>query len=45
MIVSDFEEDLPDDEPETKSDAVGLPLPQAQIASEMSKSRGENNEI
>jgi len=45
MIVSDFEEDLLEDEPETKSGAVGLPLPQAQIASEMSKSRGENNEI
>jgi ATP-dependent Clp protease ATP-binding subunit ClpB len=45
MIVNEFDEDLLEDEPETKSDAVGLPLPQAQTASEMRKSKGENNEV
>lgn len=44
MIVSDVEDKDIDDTPMTKSDAVGLPLPQAQAAGEMSKSKGENNE-
>ena len=29
----------------TKSDAVGAPLPQAQAGTEMSKSKGENNDV
>jgi ATP-dependent Clp protease ATP-binding subunit ClpA len=44
MIVSEFEEDSIIDEPETKSDAVGLPLPQAEIATGKGKGSGENNE-
>lgn len=47
MIVSETEEDLLDDTPETKFDAVGIPLPQAQAAAsgKGSKSNGENSEI
>ena len=46
MIINDYEEDLHDDEPEVKSDAVGMPLPQAQAAAsgKGSKSNGENQE-
>ncbi len=45
MIVNEYEEDTLDDEPETKSDAVGLQLPQAQAAaSGKGKSNGENQE-
>ena len=46
MIVSETEEDFLDDTPETKSDAVGIPLPQAQAAAsgKGSKSNGENSE-
>lgn len=46
MIVNEYEEDLLDDEPETKSDAVGMPLPQAQAAAsgKGSKSNGDNQE-
>jgi ATP-dependent Clp protease ATP-binding subunit ClpA len=42
MILSDFEEPEIDDEPLTKSDAAGVPLPET--ANAMSKSKGENNE-
>jgi ATP-dependent Clp protease ATP-binding subunit ClpB len=45
MIVSEFDDDLLEGEPETKSDAVGLPLPQTQISPEMSRSKSENNEV
>ena len=45
MIVSDSAGDDPDEEPLTKSDAVGIPLPQTQAASGMSKSKGENNDV
>lgn len=45
MIVSDSADESPDEEPLTKSDAVGIPLPQAQAASGMSKSKGENNDV
>ena len=45
MIINDGDDDLFDIEPEVKSDAVGLPLPQSQIAAGMSKSKGERNEI
>lgn len=44
MIVSDSapeEDDLPILE---KSDAAGMPLPEAAVATQMSKSKGENNE-
>ena len=41
MIVNDSETDFFDREPEVKSDAVGLPLPQAMTAS---KSTGENHD-
>jgi len=34
MIINDSEENLLEDEPETKSDAVGLPLPQVQAFTE-----------
>ncbi|HXH68766.1 MAG TPA: hypothetical protein VNI60_00320, partial [Pyrinomonadaceae bacterium] len=45
MIINDGDDDLFDIEPEVKSDAVGLPLPQAQIAAAMSKSKGERNDV
>ena len=45
MIVSDSTGDDQDERPLTKSDAVGAPLPQAQAASGMSKSKGENNDV
>lgn len=44
MILSDFDQPEIDDEPETKSGAAGVPLPEVRAASEMSKSKGENNE-
>jgi ATP-dependent Clp protease ATP-binding subunit ClpA len=45
MIVNDSDNYQPEEELDSKSDAVGLPLPQAQIAAGMSKSKGENNEV
>lgn len=47
MIISETDELVLDDEPETKSDAVGLPLPHAQAAAsgKGSKSNGENGEM
>lgn len=36
MIVSEYDEKLLEDEPETKSDAVGMPLPQAMVGTETS---------
>lgn len=45
MIVSDYEEKMNTNEYLTKSDAVGLPLPQAKAASERSKTTSENTEI
>jgi ATP-dependent Clp protease ATP-binding subunit ClpA len=45
MIINDGDDDLFDIEPEVKTDAVGLPLPQAQIAAGMSKSKGERSEV
>ena len=46
MIVSDAEENLFDTEPESKSDAIGMPLPQAQAAAtgKGSKSNGDNQD-
>jgi ATP-dependent Clp protease ATP-binding subunit ClpA len=43
MIVNDSEENLFDNEPEVKTDAVGLPLPQAQ-AFTVSRSSSDNHE-
>ena len=45
MIISDASPESDDESPLTKSDAVGAPLPQASAAPQMSKSKGENNEI
>ena len=42
MIVSDFVDDRTDEEPMAKSDAVGIPMPQASAAPQMSKSKGED---
>lgn len=44
MIVSDGHDDTKDEAPRAKSDAVGLPMPQASAAPTMSKSKGENND-
>jgi ATP-dependent Clp protease ATP-binding subunit ClpA len=44
MIVSDSQDDRSDDEPLEKSDAVGAPLPHAEAASALSKSKGERND-
>lgn len=46
MIISETDDFIPDDEPEIKSDAVGLPMPQAQAAAsgKGNKSNGENGE-
>ena len=45
MIVSDSADDGLDEKPLTKSDAVGKPIPQAQAAAGMSKSKGENTDV
>jgi len=45
MIVNDYDGPARDEELDSKSDAVGLPLPQSQTATGMSKSKGENNDI
>ena len=45
MIISDALPETDDESPLTKSDAVGAPLPQASAAPQMSKSKGENNEV
>ena len=42
MIISDSADEHSDDEPLTKSDAVGMPLPAASAAPQMSKSKGED---
>ena len=46
MIVSENDDLMLEDEPETKSDAVGLPLPQAHAAAtgKGNKTNGENQE-
>ncbi|MGI8786498.1 MAG: AAA family ATPase [Pyrinomonadaceae bacterium] len=43
MIVSDGDENLFDYEPETKFDAIGLPLPQAQAAASGKGSKSNDN--
>ena len=45
MIIAEVPDGTDDDAPLVKSDAVGAPLPQAQAATGMSKSKGERNEI
>ena len=45
MIITDLPDGGEDEAPDVKSDAVGVPLPQAQAATGMSKSKGERNEI
>lgn len=45
MIVDHAKPEEIDDEPLIKSDAVGAPLPQTAAATEMSKSKGENNDV
>jgi hypothetical protein len=44
MIVSDIPQEMPDDVPLSKSDAVGLPMPQASAAPQTAKSKGEQND-
>lgn len=46
MIISETDDFVPDEEPEIKSDAVGLPMPHAQAAAsgKGNKSNGENGE-
>lgn len=41
MIVSETESEVIEDEPETKSDAVGMPLPSASVGTETSKEQSE----
>ncbi|HUR97480.1 MAG TPA: AAA family ATPase [Pyrinomonadaceae bacterium] len=45
MIVAEMPDDTGDEAPLVKSDAVGAPLPQTQVAAGMSKSKGERNEL
>jgi ATP-dependent Clp protease ATP-binding subunit ClpB len=45
MIIADLPDDTVEEEPLESADAVGLPLPQAQAAVELSKSKGENNDV
>lgn len=45
LIVSDQVTLDDDPEPSSKSDAAGAPLPQASAAPQMSKSKGENNDV
>lgn len=44
MIVSDYEDEMYEDEPQSKSDAVGLPLVQAAASGKGSKSNSDNQE-
>src|SRR5215207_629490 len=45
MIVSEVPDDTTDEALLVKSDAVGAPLPQTQVAAGMSKSKGERNDL
>ncbi len=45
MIISDAQPDDDDDTQLVSADAAGVPLPQAAAAPEMSKSKGENNDV
>lgn len=45
MIVSDSAPEADDIPTLEKSDAAGVPLPEAAVATQMSKSKGENNDV
>lgn len=45
MIIADPAKLEDDIEPSSKSDAAGVPLPEASAAPQMSKSKGENNDV
>ncbi|CAN5776075.1 hypothetical protein BH24ACI3_BH24ACI3_13830 [soil metagenome] len=45
MIVSESSSGIDEDPQLVKSDAAGVPLPQVQTAPQMSKSKGENNDV
>ena len=46
MIIADMSDGPSDaDEPLVNADAVGIPLPNSQAAAELSKSKGENNDV
>jgi ATP-dependent Clp protease ATP-binding subunit ClpB len=46
MIIADSKDDAPNEErPLVNVDAIGLPLPQAEAAVGMSKSKGERNDV
>src|SRR6187549_695552 len=45
MIVADAAPEAIDDEPLSSADAVGLPLPRAEAAAGLSKSKSENNDV
>src|SRR6187549_1819272 len=45
MIIADVAPDNIDDEPLSSADAVGLPLPRAEAAAGLSKSKSENNDV
>lgn len=45
LIISDAKDEDIDSEPLINADAVGMPLPQAEAAMGMSKSKGENNDV
>ena len=45
LIISDPKDDTTDNEPSINADAIGLPLPQAEAATGMSKSKGENTDV
>jgi len=45
LIISDPKDDTTDNEPSINADAIGMPLPQAEAATGMSKSKGENTDV
>ena len=46
MIIADMSDEPRDsDEPLVNADAVGIPLPSSHAAAELSKSKGENNDV
>ena len=45
MIIADSTDDTESNEPITNADAAGVPLPQVAAAPQMSKSKGEQNDV
>ncbi len=45
MIVNEQSDGVGDDEPIASADAAGVPLPRATAAPQLSKSKGENNDV